>query len=451
LLATSAMDLTNIMQGSRVVVSVAVALAACAACGDNLHSGAEEADADSGVTYYQHLKPIVDARCTGCHNAEGIAPFSLETYEDVLDRSGLVLDAVEAGAMPPWPPNDECNEYRGNRSLSDEHKAVFRAWADGGKHRGDASQPAAPLEVGRRGLSRVDLELSMATAYQPRAAADQHDDYRCFVIPWPELSTTFVTGFDAIPGNPSIVHHVIPYVAQPAEVASYQQLDQAEDGAGYTCFGGPGGPARNWFGVWTPSPDRGGDFPTATGLRVEPGSALILQVHYSMVDPEPRPDRTAVQFKLDATVEKPAVMAPFANPAWVQPGGMPIPAGAPEVAHAFQMDLTAVAGGPFRLHASGVHMHQLGARGRVSIERAGGGSDCLLEIDDYDYHWQGMYELREPVLFNPGDQLRLECHWDNSAENQPLVGGQPRVPRDVSWGQSSDDEMCIGELYVAAP
>jgi hypothetical protein len=55
------------------------------------------------------------------------------------------------------------------------------------------------------------------------------------------------------------------------------------------------------------------------------------------------------------------------------------------------------------------------------------------------------------VRFSPGDELRIECHWDNSPENQPIVGGQQQVPQDVGWGEGTSDEMCLGGFYVAPP
>jgi hypothetical protein len=29
-----------------------------------------------------------------------------------------------------------------------------------------------------------------------------------------------------------------------------------------------------------------------------------------------------------------------------------------------------------------------------------------------------------------------------------MVGGQPRVPADVYWGEGTGDEMCLGAFYV---
>ena len=109
---------------------------------------------------------------------------------------------------------------------------------------------------------------------------------------------------------------------------------------------------------------------------------------------------------------------------------------------------TVMIGGAFTIHSAGLHMHTLGTRATASIVRADGSTQCLLQIDDWNFHWQGSYGLRTPPTFNPGDKLRVECHWDNSPANQPMVGGQPRVPTDVYWGEGTGDEMCLGAFYT---
>ena len=44
--------------------------------------------------------------------------------------------------------------------------------------------------------------------------------------------------------------------------------------------------------------------------------------------------------------------------------------------------------------------------------------------------------------------LQLECDYDNSFANQPMVNGQQGTPKDVSWGESTLDEMCLTYLTV---
>jgi len=76
------------------------------------------------------------------------------------------------------------------------------------------------------------------------------------------------------------------------------------------------------------------------------------------------------------------------------------------------------------IQAVNLHMHFLGSRGRIGIQRSDGSWDCLLDIPEWDYHWSSWYQLAQPVQFNPGDMLYVECHWDNTAANQaPVVAG----------------------------
>ena len=85
----------------------------------------------------------------------------------------------------------------------------------------------------------------------------------------------------------------------------------------------------------------------------------------------------------------------------------------------------------------------------MRIHRGGGGEECLIDIPRWDFNWQGGYQLAEPIVFNPGDELEIECHWDNSAANQPYVDGVQLAPVDVGWGEGTGDEMCLGIVTVS--
>jgi len=403
----------------------------------------------SQVTYYQHVKPLLDAKCTRCHYEGGIAPFSLLTYGNAKAYAGVSMLAINEGIMPPWKAEDDCNVYAGDFSLSDDEIALFNDWVTAGTPEGDPADEGDPLEVEDLRLSRVDVELSMTEPYEPSKSPD---DYRCFLIEWPEEYTTtqYISGFNVVPGNDSIVHHVIAFLATPEMRDEYLALDAGEAGPGYTCFGGPRGSSQEWIGGWAPG-GQGFDMPVDTGLRVEPGSLIVLQVHYNTLFDDPAADVTGIQLKVDSTVDKEVRTQPWANPGWLQ-GTMNIPANDTDVMHSFQFDMTVLNDGkPFLVHSAGLHMHTLGTRGVLKINRANGDSDCLLKIDDWDFNWQDGYALAEPERFEPGDQMYLECHWDNSLENQPIVDGSPLPPRDVNWGDGSTDEMCLGVLLLTEP
>src|SRR5690606_18903195 len=121
-----------------------------------------------------------------------------------------------------------------------------------------------------------------------------------------------------------------------------------------------------------------------------------------------------------------AAVMPFTNPEWVL-GTTPMRIGAGEasVVHSFAADVSNFlqkflpgfsAGDDFVIHAAGLHLHTRGVRGKLSL--TGGQDTCLLDIPRWDFNWQGNYQFTTPVTVRSGDELRIECEWDNSAANQ---------------------------------
>lgn len=414
------------------------------ACGTS-EAPAPSPEPEPAPTYHRDIAPLVQEKCGGCHVEGGIAPFPLNSYAEVFELRRAVQAAVEARIMPPWMPARDCTEYAHDRSLSEEQIALISRWVESGAEEGDAAEAPTGSGAEQGGLSRVDLELPMATEYMPRRTPDE---YRCFILDWPETQVRYVTGFRGNPGQPALVHHLIAFLARPHEVAAYQALDDADPEPGYSCYGGPGGPGRpGWVGSWVPG-SRGTNYAEGTGIQVDPGSRIILQVHYNLSSAVSAPDRSSLSMSLASSVNKVAIMQPWTNPAWPQEGGMSIPAGQSDVRHRFSFNLvpylSRITGGVFRdnesitVHAVALHMHTLGTRGRMEIERAATPDECMLDVPRWDFHWQSSYTLAQPKIVQVGDRIAVECHWDNSLPNA----------KDVSWGEGTEDEMCLGTFYM---
>src|SRR5262249_35891411 len=266
-------------------------------------------DAATAPTYHRDIRPLVEQKCANCHVAVGIAPFALSSYDDVAGHKDRLAVVRPARLMPPWQADPSCAEYYQPRNLSDAQIATFTRWIDAGAPVGTPADYKPP-DITQTGLSRVDMTMPMPVVYTPKITPDE---YRCFLLDWPATTTKYVTGFRAQPGNPAIGHHVIAFLAPPDQGAQYDQLDAADPDPGNTCCGGPGGQGfGGWVGAWAPG-SSGGDYPLGTGLKIEPGSKIILQVHYNMLGSPPVPDQTAVQVKVDDTVDKTALMLPWAN------------------------------------------------------------------------------------------------------------------------------------------
>ena len=69
----------------------------------------------------------------------------------------------------------------------------------------------------------------------------------------------------------------------------------------------------------------------------------------------------------------------------------------------------------------------------------------LIYINDWDFHWQGIYTFARPVPLSGGTRIDVEAVYDNSSANRR----NPSVPpRDVRWGEETTDEMCIAFVLV---
>ncbi|MEE2901733.1 MAG: hypothetical protein VYC39_05355 [Myxococcota bacterium] len=408
-------------------------------------------------TYFSDVKPIIDARCVSCHSDGSIAPFNLDTYEEVRALAPAIQQAVTSRSMPPWLAKDADVKYRKDPSLSDEQIQIINDWITHGTLAGENKSDSVNMTADSDGLARVDLELSVPEPYTPKT---RPDDYHCFAIPWTKESKTFVTGFNAIPGNPNIVHHIAVYLIPPSFVDQIKTWDAAEPGNGYTCFGGPSGAIESkiptlLLSAWIPGRDAA-VLPDNIGIAVEPGSYLALQIHYNSTTSDPKPDQTKLQFQLSNSVSKRAVYAPFLNIDWVF-GNMLIPAGEKNVVHEirddpreffelFIQDMDFSNG--FKIHGLMFHMHTLGINGEVAILPQVKDSSTLLNIEKWDFDWQQEYFLEEPFSFKNGDLLKLSCTFDNSQSNQKCSDGKCREAKDVNWGEGTNDEMCVVNLLI---
>ena len=374
--------------------------------------------AEASATWYRHVLPIVQRNCQGCHNSAGIGSFPLSTYQDAVRRRNKIVKTVKSGAMPPWKPAESCRPLKDSRRLAQSDIETIAAWVSGGALAGDPDDAPAPRQDPEPGLPWVDASLDPGSDYTPAPAPGDKDDYRCLIIKHGLTEDRDVIGVDIEPGARKIVHHAVLFQTDAAEAAA---LD-SPGGGGWYCFGSSGLPTARTIGIWTPGtgPTR---YPPGTGITLKANSVLVMQVHYNLENDSPMPDRTSV--KLQYAKERVPRPARFEAPQ--VPPSMVIPP---------RTTGWTITSPPHELRNATVwgvlpHMHTRGRRIRVEAD-----GKCLLEIPDWDFHWQGLYFFAEPVRLGANGVSRVTCSWDNATE-QPLV-----------WGETTDKEMCVGALYT---
>lgn len=387
--------------------------------------------AETKVTFNREVAPILQSHCQTCHHEGGIAPFPLVTYGDALAKKTLIAYNTTNRIMPPWHVDSACADFADDPSLTPAEIRTLSDWAFTGAQEGDPKDlPPAPTFSSGWALGTPDKVLTMAAPMTPDFS--KGDVYRCFVMPTGLSEDRYVEGVEVVPGVAKMVHHVILFIDTSGVSES---LDAADPGPGYSCFGGPGFALSSALGGWAPGnvPTR---LPAGVGLALPKGSRVVMQVHYSALSGVSAPDVTAVGLTWSkAPVHKILRIAPVINQTFV------LPAGAADTAVTASIPYI-----PLDLHLYAItpHMHLLGRSMHVRATAADGSQRCLVDVPDWNFHWQRSYVFREPPSLSAGSRVDLEAHYDNSTGNPQNVS---RPPKEVRWGESTTDEMCIAFLW----
>ncbi len=419
------------------------------------------------VSWHQDIAPIVAKNCQGCHQAGSIGPFSYETYEDAKPYAQLMADAVERGAMPPWGavPTDDCTPQHGMKDdprLTEDEKALLRAWADGGAPAGDPSEAAPVPEPMSRSLADYTHELQAA----PWLTEGNVDQYRCFVLD-PEATTDmWLTGIEVMPGSRTVVHHAVVTLDPERKTENLPGADGS-----YDCFGG--GPGA-FLGGYTPGAPPF-EMPQGTAVRVTAGSLIVLNIHYHPLGFPGETDATAVRLRMSSSAPEQEVMFEFRGNSGDAPILQPGPNDAGEVEfripadatdHTETMQYTIPDTGNARIPIWSIfpHMHYVGVDMEVRVERANPApgepkQECLIKTSRYSFNWQRLYSYdaaqKDLPTLSGGDKLILKCTYDNSTANQNVVRALDEqgkdAPTDVALGESTLDEMCVGLFGVLMP
>ncbi len=363
------------------------------------------ADLPENVTWSGEIAELVHENCGSCHRSGDIAPMSLQTYDEVRPWAKSMLRVVKDGTMPPWHADPQFGTFKNDRSLSDREIALLDRWVDQGAKSGDLdSAPPAPAFSDEWRLGEPDLVLTFDEVSLPAGGPDV---FRDLVARTGLEEDQWLRAVEIKPGNRKVVHHVILI---------------ASDGSSSE-------PTSGWLGAWAAGMDPM-VFPKGTAKLVPKGGVIVGDMHYHP-DSEPAKDSTKIGlYFYDGEPEKELINL------WVQNGSFKIPAGAEDhvvhSTHTFDQDSTVYGLLP--------HMHYRGKQFTYTATYPDGRQETLLHVDDYDFNWQTLYELAEPLKMPKGTRLDCEARYDNSANN-PF---NPDPTRDVTFGNESYDEMMIG-------
>jgi peroxiredoxin/mono/diheme cytochrome c family protein len=376
-----------------------------------------EPKANGPVTYAKHVSRILQKNCQECHRPGQIGPMSLLNFKDAVAWSDTIREVIDEGRMPPWHADPRHGKFSNDRRLTKEERETLLAWLDNGTPRGDDKDLPPPRHFPQGwSIGEPDLILKMPRAYDvPAQAPKSGIPYRYFTVDPGFKEDRWIQRAEAMAGAPSVVHHIVVFIVPKGEFFN------PEAPGAVLCGTAPG--------------DMPMDLPDGLAKKVPAGAKLIFQMHYTPNGKACR-DRSSVAMSFakgpprHRVLTKPVYSVPFITRV------EKIPAGADnykmEAEHVFERDAHLLHFMP--------HMHLRGKDFLYEAIYPDGKKEILLSVPRYNFGWQSVYRLAEPVAMPKGAKLHCVAHFDNSAKNP----NNPDPTRSIYWGDQTWEEMMIG-------
>lgn len=377
------------------------------------------------VTYHNRISRIMQNHCVECHREGGVAPFSLDNYDDVKGHAAMIRRVVERGIMPPWfastTDGNTHSPWANDRTLPARDKSDLLAWLQSEKDIGDPTESP----VARRFPDEWAIGTPDAVLQLPRPIAVKAEgvmEYQYVDVPTDFATDKWVRALEVQPTARQVVHHVLVFII-PRDATSAQQRRAESDG---------------FFAAYVPG-NSTIVYPERFAKHLPVGATLRFQIHYTP-NGQAAEDQTRLGLVFaEAAPQHEVLTSGIANTRIMIPPGA---ADHREVA-AIRM--------PLDVHALAFfpHMHVRGKAIRYEAVTAGGETQVLLDVPRYDFNWQLSYRLRNPIPIQRGTRLQVIGWFDNSLGNP----ANPDPTRTVRWGPQTHDEMLLGyvEYYVTEP
>lgn len=387
-------------------------------------SSFQEESAPEAVTWHGQVEAIVHAHCASCHQAGGVGPFPLQTYDEVARRGSFIAHVVKEEIMPPWLPSAG-GPFRESRGMTAEDRALLEEWVAAGMPRGtpDVVEEHTEGAKSSTGEQKIFSKAVMRAPWNVPAEGGRRwfkaeRDKRTFVLPLGneeplrvqaiEYRTKAPLALAATALAADTTGNARRLVDWDEEPGSYMMGDIGFVPAGSLGIVGPGGGRVEW--------------PTGFHKTIAPGADLLSEVHFrpqgrtwqlndSIVlehVPEDVPSRELIdvnvmvrQIKLEPGEER-----QFTSDITL-PVAVDLVALSPRASRRCRK---------FRLEALLPDAKE---------------PQVLLEVDDWNPHYRSTLVFEEPRMLPAGTRVEARWFYDNRAENprNPVV-----PPEAVSLG-----------------
>jgi thiol-disulfide isomerase/thioredoxin len=378
----------------------------------------EPAEPKGDITWHNRVSRIMQNNCQSCHREGENGPFELVTYADVKGNRAMIRRMVTQGLMPPWFANPEHGDWSNDSRLTESDRNALTSWVDNGCPEGDAKDAPLP-RTWAKGWKIGEPEVVIDSPVKFKIKKSGKINYVKASLTTSFNEDKWVQAMEIRPTAPQNVHHVLIFLTYPIDHPRADEQPTDREGLNGYFMGMVPGQGHIVF-------------PPGMGKFLPKGAKMNFQLHYT-TNGEEAEDQT--KLGLIFCKDKPEIEVQtkgVANPFFVIPPG----ADNHEVKAVYTLDQK------MRLLSLMPHMHVRGKAYKFTAELPDGTQQVLLDVPRYDFNWQLLYVLREPIDLPAGTKIKATGWFDNSDKNP----ANPDPKKTVRFGEQTWQEMQIGYI-----
>ena len=380
-------------------------------------SAIASAEVPDNPTFHKDIEPILQRACQICHRPNNMAPMSLMNYQETRPWARSIRAKVESREMPPWhiDPKVGIQEFKDDRSLTDDEIATISAWVEAGAPRGNIEDAQPSVEFQDFGAWTIEPDLIVQSPPHtvPAQASDWWGDY---IVPSGLESDRYIRAIQTKAGDLRVVHHALTYAVTDPDAPL---ADSSEDAF------------LNEYAV-----GKNGDvYPDGSGRLFEANSRVRFSFHYHSVGEEVT-DQTELGLVLYPEGYEPDHI--LYSRQLGNAGELDIPAGSVTRHDGYQKMYL-----PGKLTGFQPHMHFLGTRQCVEMIYPNGTAE-MVNCANFDFNWHIVYNYKDDAapLYPAGTTMHIISYHDNTAGNR----GNLDAKNWTGGGSRTVDEMAFSWL-----
>ncbi len=365
-------------------------------------------------TFHKDIEPILQRSCQVCHRPSNMAPMSLMNYQEARPWARSIKNKVVAREMPPWhiDKNIGAQDFRQDRSLSNEEIQLISTWVDNDAPRGNPADAPGPVELPEFGAWEIEPNLIVTSPPHvvPAVAGDWWGDY---IVPSGLTEDRYIKAIQIRAGDLRVVHHVLTYAVSDPDAP----LNDAS-----------GDFFLNEYAVGK-NADK---YPEGTGKLLEKDSRVRFSFHYHAIGEEVT-DRTELGFVLYPVGEEPDKELFSRNIG--RAGELDIPAGQITRHDGYTKMYT-----PGKLTGFQPHMHFLGKRQCLELIYPNGSTE-MVNCANFDFNWHIVYNYEDESapIYPAGTTMHVISYHDNTESHR----GNHDPKNWAGGGNRTIDEMAF--------